>query len=191
MTCPSSWLLRCLRWGELKAAAWYLFYRFMENFQHVEPLGVAKTMREQENRQITALQHHGVICRGVVDVADVGNMQRRERRSDEVSSCDHMLAVQVNCRISAWGTENGLCDLTGVFVLHVKVSCWHTFIVSLSNALSAAHQTQLWCATWRLAQVVYFRHAPALWQAAFLLLHTTLLVVQLLLLLVLLLLLLL
>ena len=104
---------------------------------------------------------------------------------------DDSLAAQVTCRVSAWGTENVLCDLTGVFVWHVKVSCRHTFIVSLSNALSAAHQTQLWCATWRLAQVVDFRHAPALWQAAFLLLHTTLLVVQLLLLLVLLLLLLL
>ena len=111
--------------------------------------------------------------------------------SGEVMSCGHTLAAQVTCRVFARGTENVLCDLTGVFVWHVKVSCRHTFIVSLSNALSAAHQTQLWCATWRLAQVVDFRHAPALWQAAFLLLHTTLLVVQLLLLLVLLLLLLL
>jgi hypothetical protein len=80
-----------------------------------------------------------------------------------------------------------LSDLTGLSVLHVTVSCWHTFIVSLSNALSAAHQTQLWCAAWRLAQVVNFRHAAALLQAAFLLLHTTLLLVQPLLLLVLLL----
>jgi len=63
--------------------------------------------------------------------------------------------------------------------------------VSLSNALSAAHQAQFWCAAWRLAQVVDFRHAAALWQAAFLLLHTMLLVDQLFLLLILLLLLLL
>lgn len=89
-------------------------------------------------------------------------------------------------RTSAWGTENVLSDLTEPLMLHVKVSCWHTFILSLSNALSAAHQTQLRCATWRLAQVVNFGHAAALLQAAFLLLHTTLLVVQLLLLLVLL-----
>ena len=67
------------------------------------------------------------------------------------------------------------------------MSNWHTFIVSLSNALSAAHQTQLRCATWRLAQVVDFRHTAALLQAAFLLLHTTFRVVQLLLVLVLLL----
>jgi hypothetical protein len=100
-------------------------------------------------------------------------------------------ARRADCRTSAWGTDNVLSDLTGLSVLHVTVSCWHTFIVSLSNALSTAHQTQLWCATWRLAQVVNFRHAAALLQAAFLLLHTTLLVVQLLLVLVLLLLLLL
>jgi hypothetical protein len=93
--------------------------------------------------------------------------------------------------MSAWGAENLPSNLTGLSVLHVTVSCWHTFIVSLSNALSAAHQTQLRCATWRLAQVVDFRHAAALLQATFLLLHTTLLVIRLLLLLVLLLLLLL
>lgn len=80
---------------------------------------ITKTRREQRNRQIAALQHHGMVHRGVVDVDDVRNMQRRERRSNEVSSRDQMVAAQVTCRISAWGSEDVLCDLTRVFMLHV------------------------------------------------------------------------
>ena len=58
-----------------------------------------------------------------------------------------------------------------------------TFILGLCSTLCAAHQTEFWVAPWRLAQVIYFRHAAAFRQATFLLLHTTRLVLRLLLLL--------
>lgn len=80
-------------------------------------------MRYVRDWQITTVQHHAVVRRGVAGVADVRNMQQRERRSDEVGSCYHMLAVQVTCRTSAWGTDSVLPDLAGSIVLHVQVSC--------------------------------------------------------------------
>jgi hypothetical protein len=95
MTCLSSWSLCCLRWGEAKAAAWCLFDLFLERVVSIWSLfRTANTMRKRANWQAdhgTSTPRCGL--RGVVDVADVGSMQRRERRSDEVSSHDHMLAV--------------------------------------------------------------------------------------------------
>lgn len=58
-----------------------------------------------------------------------------------------------------------------------------TFILTLSDALCAAHQAEFRRAPRRLAKVVYFRHAAGLLHTAFLLLHTTRLVLRLLLLL--------
>jgi hypothetical protein len=71
-------------------------------------------------------------------------------------------------------------------ICHLKTcdnSFLRTFILTLSNALSATHQAELGCAPRRLAQVIYFRHAAGLRHVAFLLLHTTCLVFRVLLLL--------
>lgn len=58
-----------------------------------------------------------------------------------------------------------------------------TFILTLRNALCAAHQAEFRRAPRRLAKVVYFRHAAGLRHTAFLLLHRTRLVLRFLLLL--------
>jgi hypothetical protein len=64
MTCLSSWSLCCLRWGEAKAAAWCLFDLFLERAVSIWNLFKQRTRCENEQigRQITALQHHAVVC---------------------------------------------------------------------------------------------------------------------------------